>query len=143
MHILLVSHGKLCEGVLDAFSMLVSGCKNISALSLTESGVGDFRVRLESKVAELTAEGDLLILADLKGGTPYNESYACFLRDPEHIRLAAGLNLPMVLEAGIAAMDSNDLDAIYKTALDSGAFGIQGTDAPTEDDASDEDDDLF
>lgn len=49
----------------------------------------------------------------------------------------------MVLEAGIAAMDSNDLDAIYKTALDSGAFGIQGTDAPAEDDASDEDDDLF
>ena len=49
MHILLVSHGKLCEGVLDAFSMLVSGCKNISALSLTESGVGDFRVRLESR----------------------------------------------------------------------------------------------
>ena len=32
MHILLVSHGKLCEGVLDAFSMLVSGCKNISRI---------------------------------------------------------------------------------------------------------------
>lgn len=143
MNILLVSHGKLCEGVLDAYSMLVSGFENISALSLTESGVGDFRASLESKVAELTAGGDLLILADLKGGTPYNESYVCFLRNPEHIRLAAGLNLPMVLEAGIAAMDSNDLDAIYKTALEAGAFGVQGTEVSDEGDASEKDDDLF
>jgi PTS system mannose-specific IIA component/PTS system mannose-specific IIB component len=143
MNILLVSHGKLCEGVLDAFSMLVSGCTNISSLSLTESGVEDFRGRLEAKVAELTAKGDLLILADLKGGTPYNEAYVCLLKNPEHIRLAGGLNLPMVLEAGIAAMDSDDLDAIYKTALEAGSFGVQGTDVPAEDDSSDEDDDLF
>lgn len=125
MNILLVSHGKLCDGVLDAFKMLVAGSKNVHALGLTESGVGDFRARLEAKVSELTAEGDLLILADLKGGTPYNESYVCLLKNPEHIRLAAGLSLPMVLEAGIAAMDSDDLDAIYKTALDAGSFGVQ------------------
>lgn len=143
MNILLVSHGKLCEGMLDAFGMLVSSCENISAFSLSESGVEDFRIRLEAKVAELTDEGDLLILADLKGGTPYNESYACFLKDPEHIRLAAGLNLPMVLEAGIAAMDSSDLDAIYKTALEAGAFGVQGTETPDESDTSNQEDDLF
>ena len=40
-------------------------------------------------------------------------------------------------------MDSSDLDAIYKTALEAGAFGVQGTETPDESDTSNQEDDLF
>ena len=93
--------------------------------------------RLTTEVA--LAQGDLLVLADLRGGTPFNESYARFLKDPTHLRLVSGLNLPMLIEAGLA---DGDLDAVYQTALDAGRFGVSGTDLP-EEKGSDEDTDLF
>ena len=142
MNILLVSHGRLCEGVFDAFNMLMSGTTHVHTCSLTEAGIDDFRARLSAKVAELLQAGDLLILSDLKGGTPYNESYALFLAQPERIRLAAGLNLPMLLACGIEAMASDDLQALYELALAEGAQGVIGSELPAPDD-SDEDDDLF
>ena len=142
MNILLVSHGALCEGVLDAYKMLFAQAGNVHTCKLTLDGVEDFRARLTAQVDELLAQGDVLIMADLKGGTPYNESNALFIQNPEHIRLAAGLSLPMLLETGVAALDSDDLDALYATALEAGTFGIQGTDLPA-DSADNDEDDLF
>lgn len=139
MNILLVSHGSLCAGVYDAYHMLVPTATNISAVSLTDAGISDFRLRLDAAFDELLAQGDLLVLADLRGGTPFNESYARFLKDPTHLRLVSGLNLPMLIEAGLA---DGDLDSVYQTALDAGRFGVSGTDLP-EEKGSDEDTDLF
>ena len=99
MNILLTSHGSLCEGLLDAFHMMAAGADHVSTVSLTDTGIDDFRDRLTARVNELLAQGDLLILADLLGGTPYNEAYALFLTNPEHIRLVAGANFSMLLEA--------------------------------------------
>lgn len=88
------------------------------------------------------SQGDVLVIADLKGGTPYNEAYARFLGDPEHLRLIAGLNLPMLIECGVLAVSGADLQTVYETALRAGAEGVQGTELPDEQ-SNDEDDDLF
>ena len=142
MNILLVSHGALCEGVLDAYKMLFAQADNVHTCKLTLDGVEDFRNRLTAKVDELLSQGSVLILADLKGGTPYNESNALFITHPDKIRLAAGLSLPMLLETGVAALDCDDLDVLYTTALEAGAFGVQGTELPL-DDADNDEEDLF
>lgn len=142
MNILLVSHGMLCEGVLSAFTMLMGPSERVHTCGLTEAGVDDFRARLTAQAEELLAQGDLLILSDLKGGTPYNEGYALYLAHPERVRLAAGLNLPMLLTCAIEAMASDDLDALYATALAEGSQGVAGAELPAPD-ASDEDEDLF
>ncbi len=143
MNILLVSHGGLSAGVADAYRMFSPGAEYIHALGLTEEGgVAAFREELNAKLDDLLEAGDVLVIADLKGGTPYNESYARFLASSDHMRLAAGLNLPMLVECGMLASMGSDLDTVYQTALRAGAEGVQGTDIPDGDD-SDEDDDLF
>ena len=143
MNILLVSHGGLSAGVAEAYRMFSPGADYIHSLSLTEEGgMAQFREQLNGKLDELMAAGDVLIIADLKGGTPYNESYARFLEAPEHLRLAAGMNLPMLIESGMLASMGSDLETVYQTALRAGADGVQGTDMPVADE-SDEDEDLF
>lgn len=142
MNILLVSHGELCTGVLDAYQMLVAESSNVHAVSLTDTGIDDFRTRLNEKIDELLRQGPLLILADLIGGTPYNECYARFLTSPNEIRLVTGLNLPMLIETGMEAQTSSDLEALYQTAISAGTAGVGGTSLP-EDDLSGQDDDLF
>lgn len=142
MNILLTSHGSLCEGLLDAFHMFASDACHVSCVGLTDTGIDDFRDRLTACVNVLLAKGDLLIISDLPGGTPYNESYALFLTNPEHIRLVSGANFPMVLEAGVLAMSSDDLDAVTSAALAAGSAGVIAAEA-TADNSADDEDDLF
>ena len=53
-NILIVSHASLCEGLVDAFHMLISSKEEtISAVSLTDAGVEDFRHRLSKRVEAL------------------------------------------------------------------------------------------
>lgn len=142
MNILLTSHGSLCSGLLDAFQMFAAGATHVSTVSLTDTGIDDFRDRLTARVNELLADGDVLIMSDLPGGTPYNESYALFLTNPEHIRLVSGTNFPMLLEAGVLAMSSDDLDAVTSAALTAGSAGVVAAEMPA-DGSDEEEDDLF
>lgn len=142
MNILLVSHGKLCEGVLDAYKMLFADAPNVSALGLTTDGVEDFRMRLDERLAALDGQGPILVMADLLGGTPYNEAYARLLEDPSRLRLVCGLNLPMLIEAGVMASATDDIDAVVQTAVSAGASGVCGAELPQED-GPEEEEDLF
>lgn len=142
MNILLVSHGTLCAGVYDAYQMLMGPTDTIDTLSLTvDGGIEGFRAEFNKKMDDLVGKG-VLVMADLKGGTPYNEAYARYLQDPARIRIACGLNLPMLIEVGMDAASSDDLEAIYQRALSSGALGVSGAAAPGPD-ACEIDDDLF
>lgn len=82
-----------------------------------------------------------LSLPTSRGGTPYNESFTHFLTNPEHLRLAAGMNLPMLVEAGVLASSGCDLETVYQTALSAGANGVSGTALPEE--SADDEEDLF
>ena len=142
MNILLTSHGSLCCGLNDAFHMFASTATHVHHVSLTDSGIDDFRERLTAKLSELLAAGDVLIMADLQGGTPYNESFALLLNNPGHVRLVAGANLPMLIEVGVLTMSSDNLQQAYEAALAAGAAGVVGAEPPAAD-ADDGDDDLF
>lgn len=144
MNILLVSHGDLCVGIKNAYRMLVASDDNVSTISLVpERGVGAFRNNLRMWLGSLHEGEDVLILADLWGGTPFNESYACFLEDPVHLRLVSGLNLPMLLTVGLESLTSDNLEALYQLAISAGAKGVRGADLPDESEEADEDCLLF
>lgn len=138
VNILLVSHGDLCHGMLDAYRMLVADAQNVHAVSLTLAGVGDFRMRLTRMVEDLLGQGPLLVMADLKGGTPYNEAYALYLLHEDEMRLVAGLNLPMLIEAGLSSAAEDSVDALARLALEAGSFGVAEADLATAEASSDE-----
>ena len=143
MNILVTSHSTLCTGLVAAFEMLVSSDTHmLSAVSLTSDGINDFRTRFEEKFAELHAKGKVLILADLPGGTPYNEANMLFQRYQEDVALIAGVNFPMLAEAGFYAIDGDDLEQAVEIALEAGRAGVVRA-LPLADAVNDFDEDLF
>lgn len=127
MHILLVSHGGLSTGTLEAYRMIAPKTEDISALGLlAEEGVDAFRQRLTDHVLDLLKADGVLILADLQGGTPFNESLPLLLEHPKQLHIVTGMNLPMLLEAGMTMESGGDLEAVYHAALTAGAEGVVG-----------------
>ena len=61
------------------------------------------------------------------------------LQHPEDLRVVAGANFPMLVEVGIAAADSDDLDEVVGIALEAGRAGVVAAELP-EDEPLDEDD---
>lgn len=142
MNILLTSHGSVCAGFLNAFSMFGT-VEHIHTVDLTDTGIDDFRGRLTAVITELLDQGKLLILADLVGGTPYNESYALAIQNPEAIRLVGGMNFPMLLEAGVLAMSCDDLDEVASAAVSAGLNGISLAKIPEDSVDAESEDELF
>ena len=127
MNVIVTSHATLCDGLVAAFNMLVSSnSDHIHCLGLTEEGVGEFRSRLRALCDELLRQGDVLIMSDLLGGTPYNEANIIFQENPDHVRLVAGTNFPMLIEVGLLIMDECSLEDAYQTALLVGRQGVVG-----------------
>lgn len=129
MNLIVASHGTLCEGLAGAFHMLASSEIPITTVSLNDTGIDDFRKRLVAEVEKSKGTSKTLILTDLYGGTPFNESFALYLADPENLRVVAGVNFPMLIEAGMAAQDSDNLDEIVSIAVQAGTAGVVAANA--------------
>ena len=126
LKILLVSHGDFCSGLLNSYEMIAGVNQQISYVKLDESGIGGFSERLTNVVEELIEEHKVLILTDIKGGTPFNEAYKLFLKYPENIRVVAGMNLPMLVETGLNAAGMNQLDELMDLAIKTGTNSVEG-----------------
>ncbi|WP_195853113.1 PTS sugar transporter subunit IIA [Aerococcus sanguinicola] len=127
MKLLLATHGNFAEGILQSYEMIAGDTSNISTVLLNELGIEDFQTRLHQTLDQLLATDEVLILVDLPGGTPYNESLAYQLEHPKGLGVISGLNLPMLIEVGMGLSNSS-LDDLKQTALEFGQNGIQSTD---------------
>lgn len=125
MKLLIATHGDLGEGLLDSYQMIAGITDNIEIVKLTESGVGDFKERLHNILNKLTAAGKILVLCDLKGGTPYNESFMYSLEHPGKIEVVTGVNLPMLIEIGFLAESETDATLLADTAVNIGIESIE------------------
>ncbi len=132
--ILLTSHGHLAQGIASGFEFIAGKSDQIMILALDEKGIGSYRDRLQELLDGETEP--VLILADLKGGTPYNESFKYYLAHTERIRVVSGLNLPMLLELVPQLSDNTTLDEAVQTVLQAGTNGI----AVAQDQQDDDDD---
>lgn len=135
MKILVTSHGGLAEGILSSYKMLAGTNDHIIYLTLTDSDTGQYKEKLADVVK---ANDQILILCDIKGGTPFNESYRLFLQDSDNIRVISGLNLGMLLEIGLAESSGNsNLNELAKLAKQA---AVESIDIATSDEGTDSDD---
>ncbi|CZQ87930.1 PTS system fructose-specific EIIA component [bioreactor metagenome] len=134
MKIVLASHGNFCHGLFESYTMIAGKNKDIHAISLDDSGIGTFRNKLNELLDELTSNDNVLILTDIKGGTPHNESYSYKLMHEGKVRLIAGMNLPMLVELGLSLSSINDLDQLAQLAVDTGKESISLEESDSEDD---------
>lgn len=129
MKVLLTSHGSFCEGILESYNMIAGNNPDIITLKLDNDGIGKFQENLNALVNEIIEKEELLILCDIKGGTPFNESYNLLLTNPDKIRIVTGMNLPMLIEIGVQ-INCNSLDELYNMALEMGKSGVDYIEVP-------------
>jgi len=121
MKILLLSHGNSAKGIMDGYSMIAGENPSIEYIQLDGKGISEFSTKVNNYLDE--SKGQVLVICDIAGGTPYNVSFSYFLSNPDKIRVISGMNLPMVLELGTSTLD--DLDVAVETARKAGTEGIQ------------------
>ncbi|MCR0265445.1 PTS sugar transporter subunit IIA [[Clostridium] innocuum] len=99
--IILASHGRLAEGLLDTLTIFSGEPQQIRALCLLPGEeITDFMKMLEEAIQEVDTGDGVVIFCDLLFGSPCNCS-ARLLQDPvyaEKISVITGMNLCMVLE---------------------------------------------
>jgi len=122
--IIVVSHGSMAEGMLEAARMIVGEMEGILAVSLQEAdAVENLMDRISEAIQGVDTGEGVLILVDVFGASPFNASARlAMVRDK--IEVISGVNLPMLLELAIQHSEA-DLDALVQTALDAGPSSIR------------------
>ena len=115
--ILIVSHSELSKGLVEATKMILGDTEGIDHIILDESGIDVFSKKLDEKVKSITGNNEsLLILADIFGGTPFNQSMIKS-QQYENVRVISGVNLQMVIESVMNR--SNDIDEAVENIISS------------------------
>ena len=122
-HGVVIAHGQLGQGVIDAASTIMGNIEGLSALSVTEMSVSEIHQRLNALVAN-PAEGvdGIVLMACLRGGSSWNVSSAV-ANDHKHVRVISGVNLAMLLSF-ITNRDRLDLDDLMQAMVVDSTKGI-------------------
>lgn len=119
MELLLVSHKGIASGMKRAVQMVLgAAAEQISTLELTEEeGIEAFGGRLEEYLLGWLTEGKKgLVFADLRGGTPFNQSELLLAKHglKNQAKVISGMNLPMIVDALFKEIDVSDTAAIQE-----------------------------
>lgn len=118
--ILILSHGYMCQGILETAKMIGLEGEHIIAKPLDGSAsVGEYLKEVR-ELLETCPEGSL-ILVDLFGGTPFNTLARIISEYP--VYAVTGVNLPMVMEAW-SSCDRLSGKELQKAVMDAGRDGI-------------------
>lgn len=109
-YLILVSHGTFAPGLHNAVGMMAgAGRKDIRSTSLLDGmDVDTYRKAFAELVADITAEDEILLFADIIGGSPLTTAMEVLTEKGLVANTAAigGMNLPLVLTAAFADADA-------------------------------------
>jgi PTS system N-acetylgalactosamine-specific IIA component len=114
-YVVLVSHGMLAPGLHDALKMLAGpDHEDILSTSLQNGmGVPEFADNFRSLICGITEEDEILLFADLVGGSPLTAAADVIAERGllDRTVMIGGMNMPLVLSAVIMKdnMDTADL----------------------------------
>ncbi len=124
--IILASHGGLAEGIKQSGEMVFGEQTNLAAVTLLPSmGPADVKRQMEEAIASFENQDEVLFLIDLWGGTPFNQANGLIAGHEDKWAIVTGLNLPMLIEAYAARMDTESAHEIAKTILASAREGVK------------------
>lgn len=100
-NVCLVSHGNLAEGLHDTLTMFMGNCEGVMHMTLKQGeAVDQFQVRCTEMLKTLGEEDEVIVLADLIGGSPLT-TFLNALSDlgKTPLIVLGGMNLAMALNA--------------------------------------------
>ncbi len=110
-YLILVSHGTFAPGLHNALGMMAgSDRENIRSTSLLDGmDVDTFRANFTELVGDITAEDEIILTADIIGGSPLTTALDVLTEKGLLGKTLAigGMNLPLVLTAAFADADTS------------------------------------
>lgn len=97
--VMVVSHSDMAKGTLNTCDMVLGNHDNCKCVCLLD-GVESFTSQLYAELDEMLEMYDeVIVISDLKGGTPYNQSLKYkFEKGKDRMEILCGFNLPMFAE---------------------------------------------
>lgn len=122
--IAVISHGKMCEGILDSVSMVAGEMKQTDSVSLKAGESPEhFKDRLKEVVDRLDTGDGVVVFADLMGGTPFNT--ICTLSQEQNVTIVTGMNMAMLLTASLERTEKTSMETLVEKAMEAGTQGIR------------------
>ncbi|MDO5048210.1 MAG: PTS fructose transporter subunit IIBC [Anaerococcus sp.] len=136
--VIAVSHASLASGVYSAVKMIAGEFENVRIVEFKENDPLDgFDEKIKEAYKSLEAYKNVIILADLAGGTPFNRSVMS-LGDKENVRVIGGLNFASLYQA--INSDGDDIDLSIKEILEIGKESLIAYEAKINDDSNEDTD---
>lgn len=121
--ILVATHGRLAEELLNSAAMLVGeGEQMDSVCVLPGMPPEDFLAQAEEKVNALDTGEGVVALVDISGGTPNNTMFR--LTKSHKLRIVTGVNLPMVMYSVLERYDGMTADELVEALIQTGKTEI-------------------
>ncbi len=115
-----MSHGPLARGMYETTQWFMGeDIEQYGYLCLEPSeNPEDFAARIREKIAEVDSGEGVILIADLKGGSPCNSAMT-LLAQNEGVELLSGMNLALVLELlGRRLSDDYDMPSLIEAGRD-------------------------
>ena len=97
--VIATSHASLASGVYSAVKMIAGEFENLVIQEFKENdNLDEFDEKLKENYKSLKDYDNVIVLADLAGGTPFNRSVMT-LGDYKNVRVIAGLNFASLYQA--------------------------------------------
>ncbi|WP_279084005.1 PTS sugar transporter subunit IIA [Gilliamella apis] len=103
--VLIVTHGKLAEGIVNTLNMLIGDKQDITYINAYIDS-SDFTIQAEDFLKKYQHNSQIIVFTDLYGGS-VNQKFAQ-LKNCYSFHLITGFNLPLVLEVILTDVQLSD-----------------------------------
>ena len=108
--IIIASHGEFAAGIHQSGSMIFGDQEKVQVVTfMPNEGPDDLYAHFKDAIAQFDADDEILVLADLWSGSPFNQASRIKEENPDRkMVIVTGLNLPMLIQAYTERMVAPD-----------------------------------
>lgn len=119
--IIVTGHGNFASGISSAIKLVAGSQENYEIVDFLETDSGDMlRQKLTKAVERLEYCEDILVFADLIGGSPFKIAVEISVECSKNIHVIAGTNVGMLLEQVMLRDDEESVDELVEKVLETG-----------------------
>lgn len=127
--IIIASHGEFAAGIHQSGSMIFGEQEKVQVVTfMPNEGPDDLYAKFNDAVASFDADDEVLVLADLWSGSPFNQASRVMGENPDRkFAIITGLNLPMLIQAYTERMmDANaGVEAVVANIIKEAKEGVK------------------
>lgn len=124
--IIVTGHGSFATGITSGLELLAGTPKDYQAVDFRpEDSIESLKEKLLKAVKGLSGCQEILVLADLAGGSPFNVSVQLKLQDAGcNMEVIGGINLPCVLQAYMTRAMETDVSTLAEEVMEAAKGAI-------------------